>query len=127
MDDVVAGVPVRRYAAAVPAGDGPEEARSAPVLVWAHGGGFFRGGLDQPEAHEVASALARRGVGVVTVDYRLTPWPLVGRVGRVASVGPVARVGRAGRDGRGRTRFPGPVDDVSAVWRTSRRPRPAVR
>lgn len=118
VDDVVAGVPVRRYAAAVPAGDGPEEARSAPVLVWAHGGGFFRGGLDQPEAHEVASALARRGVGVVTVDYRLTPWPLVGRVGRVergASVGPVARVGRAGR---GRTRFPGPVDDVSAVWRS---------
>nr|WP_243861957.1 alpha/beta hydrolase fold domain-containing protein [Frigoribacterium endophyticum] len=103
VDDVVAGVPVRKYAAAVPGGDGPEEARSAPVLVWAHGGGFFRGGLDQPEAHEVASALARRGVGVVTVDYRLTPWPLVGRVGWA---------------GRGRTRFPGPVDDVSAVWRS---------
>lgn len=122
VDDVVAGVPVRRYVASVPTGaPSPEESRPAPVLVWAHGGGFFRGGLDQPEAHEVASALAHRGVGVVTVDYRLSPWPLVGRVGRGARGGRGARPGARQdvlpKEVRGRARHPGPADDVSAVWR----------
>ncbi|MFJ4171658.1 alpha/beta hydrolase fold domain-containing protein [Paenarthrobacter sp. NPDC089714] len=52
----------------------PSRARvPAPILVWAHGGGFFAGGIDQPEAHDVARALSDRGVTVVTVDYRLAP------------------------------------------------------
>lgn len=43
----------------------------ATTVVWAHGGGFTAGGLDMPEAHEVARALADGGVEVVSVDYRL--------------------------------------------------------
>jgi acetyl esterase/lipase len=39
--------------------------------VWAHGGGFAAGDLDMPEAHAVATALAARGIAVVSVDYRL--------------------------------------------------------
>lgn len=46
-------------------------AAPGPTLLWLHGGGFFRGGLDQPEAHDVARSLAARGVRVATVDYRL--------------------------------------------------------
>lgn len=49
-----------------------------PTLLWLHGGGFFRGGLDQPEAHDVARSLAARGVRVATVDYRLAPPPGLG-------------------------------------------------
>ncbi|MFI5841614.1 alpha/beta hydrolase [Catenuloplanes sp. NPDC051500] len=46
------------------------------VLLWAHGGGFTRGDLDMPEAHTVAGELARRaGALVVSVDYRLEPYP----------------------------------------------------
>ncbi|WP_454129264.1 alpha/beta hydrolase [Microbacterium aurum] len=40
-------------------------------LVWAHGGGFAAGDLDMPEGDWVARGLARRGVTVVSVDYRL--------------------------------------------------------
>lgn len=86
-------VPVRWY-------DPPRPAvSSTPTLLWVHGGGFFRGGLDQPEADAVARALADRGVRVATVDHRLAPVPFVGRV---TSSG--AR--------RPRVRFPLPLDDV---------------
>ncbi|WP_184184961.1 alpha/beta hydrolase [Micromonospora parathelypteridis] len=44
-------------------------------LVWAHGGGFAGGDLDMPENDWVARQLARRGLVVVTVDYRLSPLP----------------------------------------------------
>jgi acetyl esterase len=88
-------VPIRRYQ--------PEsgEATPASTLVWLHGGGFFRGSIDQPESDAVARALARRGLPVVTVDYRLAPFPLVGRVRA------------SGR--RPRVRFPLPADDVFTV------------
>jgi acetyl esterase len=70
-----------------------------------HGGGFFRGGLDQPEAHDVASALTARGLAVVTVDYRLAPLPGLPALAR----GP-----------RARRRYPVPDDDVVAVLRSVR-------
>jgi para-nitrobenzyl esterase len=48
-------------------------ARSAserlPVMVWIHGGGFFRGSGSNP-AYD-GEALARRGVVLVTLNYRL--------------------------------------------------------
>lgn len=103
-------VPIRRYGpgarvCGVPnagarsgSGSGP---RAAPTLVWLHGGGFFRGDLDLPEAHAVATTLASRGVEVVTVDYRLAPLPGLPFVGR--------------RGPRGRRHHPVPSDDVRAV------------
>lgn len=42
-----------------------------PVIVWLHGGGFTVGSASVPEAE--GSALARRGVVVVSVEYRLGP------------------------------------------------------
>jgi acetyl esterase len=57
-------VPVRIYALDQP-GD-------APGLVWTHGGGFIGGDLDMPEADWFARELvARAGIVVVSVDYRL--------------------------------------------------------
>ncbi len=87
-------VPVRRYAART-------EAARGTTLVWLHGGGFFRGDLDLPEAHAVAGVLADRGLDVVTVDYRLAPLPGFPFVGR--------------RGARGRRHHPVPNDDVRAV------------
>jgi acetyl esterase len=103
VDDTVVGphgeVPIRRYR---PAGS----AVAAPTLLWLHGGGFFAGDLDLPESHAVALALARRGVPVVTADYRLGPLPGMPWVGR--------------RGPRGRRRWPVPHDDVVAVQRVLR-------
>ncbi|WP_395408369.1 carboxylesterase/lipase family protein [Pseudoduganella sp. UC29_106] len=47
----------------------PEKARNLPVLVWIHGGGFYGGTSAQPgyDGHN----LAKRGVIVVTINYRL--------------------------------------------------------
>jgi acetyl esterase len=56
-------IPVRVYS--------PNSAGSFPGLVWIHGGSFRWGDLDMPEADSVATALAERGIVVVTVDYRL--------------------------------------------------------
>lgn len=58
-------IPVRVYL--------PESPRRG--LVWAHGGAFSFGGLDQAESDWVARELAARGVAVVAVDYRLSPTP----------------------------------------------------
>lgn len=74
-----------------------------PTLLWLHGGGFFRGGLDQPEAHDVARSLAARGVRVATVDYRLAPPPGLGLV--------------AGRSMPSRVRYPGALEDVLSAYR----------
>jgi acetyl esterase/lipase len=98
-------VPVRWYEAERTTG-----AAAGPTLLWLHGGGFFRGGLDQPEAHAVARALAARGLTVATVDYRLAPVPLVGRQ-------------RPG-GGRPRVRFPLPLEDVVSAHREVRRRSP---
>lgn len=40
-----------------------------PVMVWVHGGGFFRGAASEPLYD--GAALARRGVVLVSVQYRL--------------------------------------------------------
>ena len=59
-------IPVRIYT--------PERAASGlrPLLIWHHGGAFVFGGLDQLEAHVVASEIAyRANAVVVSVDYRL--------------------------------------------------------
>ena len=47
----------------------PKPARRLPVLVWVHGGAFKVGSAGQP-VYDGAS-LARRGMIVVTLNYRL--------------------------------------------------------
>lgn len=88
------GIPIRWYAAT--ASDS-----HSPVLVWLHGGGFFTGSLEQPESHDVALAIARWGITVITVDYRLVPLPGVARAHALL--------------GRAAVRHPVPHDDVAAV------------
>jgi acetyl esterase/lipase len=94
-DDEIVGphgpIPVRRYNHH----DGP---KSLPTVVWLHGGGFFRGGLDQPESDSVARSIAVAGNPVITVDYRLGPLPLLGWLSP-----------------RRKHRYPVPVDDVVTV------------
>jgi para-nitrobenzyl esterase len=43
-----------------------------PVMVWIHGGGFFSGSASQPFYD--GAALAKKGVVVVTINYRLGPF-----------------------------------------------------
>ncbi|MEO5619490.1 MAG: alpha/beta hydrolase [Cypionkella sp.] len=59
-DEVIAGIPCRRYTGAKPA------------IVYFHGGGFVVGGL---HSHDdvCAEIAARTGCEVVSVDYRLSP------------------------------------------------------
>jgi len=47
----------------------PAGAAKAPVMVWIHGGAFATGNLASPQYD--GAALARRGVVVVTLNYRL--------------------------------------------------------
>lgn len=47
----------------------PEDSKGLPVIVWIHGGGYYGGAASQAEYDGVN--LARRGVIVVTVNYRL--------------------------------------------------------
>ena len=47
----------------------PASAAKAPVMVWIHGGGYVMGSGSQPVFD--GAALARRGVVVVTFNYRL--------------------------------------------------------
>ena len=46
-----------------------ESGAHLPVMVWVHGGGFFRGAASEPLYD--GAALARRGVVLVSVQYRL--------------------------------------------------------
>jgi para-nitrobenzyl esterase len=52
---------------------GPAKAAGAklPVMVWIHGGGYMTGAASQPLYD--GEALARRGVVLVTINYRLGP------------------------------------------------------
>ena len=43
----------------------------APWLVFAHGGGFSEGARDAPSVVYLASELARRGINVASITYRL--------------------------------------------------------
>ncbi len=63
--------------------------RSGAALVWVHGGGFAGGDLEMPEAHWVSLAIAARGIGVLSVDYRKC---------------------------LGGVHYPVPSDDVLAAW-----------
>lgn len=58
-------------------------------LVWAHGGAFFGGHLDMPEANWVALELAAEGVPVLSIDYSKC---------------------------LGGVHYPAPSDDVLAAW-----------
>lgn len=99
-------IPLRRYVSGSKSRRGAEA--SGHTLVWLHGGGFFFGGIEMPEAHEVATALAARGVEVLTVDYTLAPPPFV----------PARGISRASRP---RHRYPAALDDVLAAVRWARR------
>jgi acetyl esterase len=59
-DITIAGVPCRRYSGA------------APKVIYFHGGGFVVGGL---HSHDdvCAEIAANTGLGVISVDYRLSP------------------------------------------------------
>jgi acetyl esterase len=92
-------IPIRRYQPET----GVLAGAAMPTLVWLHGGGFFRGSIDQPEADAVARALVSRGIPVVTVEYRLAPIPVVGLT--------------KARGRRQRVRFPATLDDVLTVVR----------
>jgi acetyl esterase len=91
-------VPLRIYAPS------PDERQYG--LVWAHGGAFYGGDLDMPENDWVARQLARRGLVVVTVDYRLSPLP-AGAVGGPAD--------------RARLPYPAASEEVTAAfeWATT--------
>lgn len=82
--------------------------RRDATIVWIHGGGFFKGSLDQPESHDVARTLAAAGFPVVTVAYRLATIPRPRRSG-------------SGSVWRPAVHFPVPVDDVVAVVREVQR------
>jgi len=97
-DERTGSVPVHWYE---PVRRGQDDRAPGPTLLWLHGGGFFRGSLDIPEAHGVATALAGRGLRVATAGYRLAPPPGLGW----------ARSFAAPR----RERFPAALDDVAAA------------
>ena len=109
VDTVVRGlrgpVSVRCYEPPpVPSSSSTGPGTAGPTLVWLHGGAFFAGGLDKPEADAFARALAGAGVRVVSVDYPLAPllstrWPMPSR----------------SASGVLRARFPAQVHDVGAV------------
>lgn len=97
-----AAAPVRWYRPA----PGDDRA-SGPTLLWLHGGGFFRGSPDQPEAHDVALSLAEHGVTVATagaclaaaatlraIDEDLRPAGAVFAYGFFHSTHPRTREGR---------------------------------
>lgn len=51
----------------------PGEKKGFPTLVWFHGGGLTGGGKDSPKTLAIGSGLAQEGVGMVVVNYRLSP------------------------------------------------------
>ncbi|SDN46132.1 acetyl esterase [Cryobacterium flavum] len=110
VDKIIEGphgsIPVRWYSPPV----GTASVESA-TIVWIHGGGFFKGSLDQPESDDVARTLAAAGFTVVTVAYRL------------------ARISTWRRSASGLVWAPGlhypvPVDDVVAAVREVQRDSP---
>lgn len=72
-----------------PADAGPDA--ELPVLVWIHGGGFVGGGTSVP--YYDGSAFARRGIVVVSLNYRL------GRLGFFAHPALLAAEGTVGNFG----------------------------
>jgi acetyl esterase/lipase len=64
--------------------------RPRPAVVLIHGGGFRGGSRAQPDLVRIAHGLARSGVVVASMNYRLTPQDPVPsrRVARVAAAAP---------------------------------------
>jgi para-nitrobenzyl esterase len=74
----------------------PQQAGSYPVMVWIHGGGLTQGSAAELISGRTVydgSGLAKQGVVVVTINYRLGPF------GYVALRDVQAESGRAGNDG----------------------------
>lgn len=63
----------------------PAKARKAPVMVWIHGGGFVNG--SGTAALYDGAALARQGVVVVTINYRLGRFGFFAHPALTASAG----------------------------------------
>ncbi|MHB2168695.1 carboxylesterase/lipase family protein [Alsobacter sp. R-9] len=73
-----------------PAGAGPD--RRHPVLVWIHGGGYVNGGSSAPVYD--GSALARSGLVVVSLNYRLGRFGFFGHPALTAAAeGPTGNFG----------------------------------
>jgi acetyl esterase/lipase len=51
----------------------PEGAADFPVIVWFHGGGLTAGDKAEATQAGIARSLAARGIGVASVNYRLSP------------------------------------------------------
>jgi acetyl esterase/lipase len=51
----------------------PQGVRNYPVVAWFHGGGLTGGDKARADHVEIATSLAARGVGVASVNYRLSP------------------------------------------------------
>ncbi len=51
----------------------PEGETGFPLIVWFHGGGLTAGDKADGVHQEIARSLAARGVGVASVNYRLSP------------------------------------------------------
>ncbi|POH60384.1 esterase [Arthrobacter glacialis] len=110
MDSTVQGphgpIPVRWYS---PQTD--TNPVSTTPIVWIHGGGFFKGNLDQSESHDVGQAMAAAGFRVITVAYQLAS---VSRFRRSTS----------GSRWSPPVHYPVPVDEVVAVVREVQRGAP---
>ncbi|HEU5222475.1 MAG TPA: alpha/beta hydrolase [Candidatus Lumbricidophila sp.] len=90
-------VRVRWYEPVVPA-----VSDASPPLIWVHGGGFVAGGLWHPESFATGRALARAGVPVMSVGYRLVK-------GATLLTEPSPKRLESG------VRYPIPLDDVLAA------------
>lgn len=77
-------------------------------FVWAHGGAFVAGTLDDAEADQPCRFLAEQGITTVSVDYRLAPlhdeW-----------------AAEAGMEPHGGVHFPVAMNDVVDAYRWARR------
>ncbi|MGV3662516.1 MAG: alpha/beta hydrolase [Prosthecobacter sp.] len=51
----------------------PTDKKDFPTLVWFHGGGLTAGSKDSPKTCAIGRGLAQEGVGMVVVNYRLSP------------------------------------------------------
>lgn len=51
----------------------PGDKKGFPTLVWFHGGGLTGGSKDSDTTRAIGSGLAHEGVGMVIVNYRLSP------------------------------------------------------
>jgi para-nitrobenzyl esterase len=72
-----------------PANAGPDA--KLPVLFWIHGGAFIQGSGAQPRYD--GAELARRGVVVITINYRLGPLGLFAHPALTAETAPDAPLG----------------------------------